>query len=109
MPVTRERDGVNAYGMYTTDPVYMYGQKGETVGGRVWMRLGGTGPVCIYLHFNTRKNWNSQILCITKLTRYRYLILYCIKRKGKRDNGDKIMRTHSSSIEITGDLINLYI
>ena len=37
----RERGGVTAYGMYTTDPVYMYGQKGETVGGRVGTRLGG--------------------------------------------------------------------
>ena len=45
---------MTAYGMYTTDPVYMYGQKGETVGGRVGIRLGGTSPVCIYLCFNTR-------------------------------------------------------
>ena len=103
----RERGGVTAQGMYTTDPIHMYGQKGETVGGRVGTRLEGTGPVCIDLHFNTRTHCNSEILCITKLTRYRYLILCCIKKKGKRDNGDKIMRTHSSCIEITGDLINL--
>ena len=59
-------------------------QKGKTVGGRIGPRLGGTGPFCIDLRFNTRTHCHSEMLCITKLTRYRFTLFYVVlKGRGR--------------------------